>query len=120
MENVIGRRIKSARKRAGMTQSDLAEKLGISYQGIAQWETGSRNPKIQSLKKIAEALLISVEELTGGLTVSNETMFYGRPAIEFLEVISEILSEGKQVMIKPCENGYKIFKVSQEQVDRYR
>lgn len=112
----MGNRIRSARKRAGLTQAEVAEKIGISWQGIAQWETGKRNPKIDTLKKIAQALSIPVEELTGGLTIDNTTMFYGKPAIDFLEKVSSILAQGKQVVVVPSDGEYKIFEVGSKEV----
>ena len=53
-----GARIKAARKKAGMTQDDLGAKLGVSGSMIAQYETGKRKPKIETLKKIADALKV--------------------------------------------------------------
>lgn len=61
----IGERIKQARKNAGLTQKKLGEKLGISYQTVAQWENNLRHPKLETLQKIAGALNISVEDLFG-------------------------------------------------------
>jgi transcriptional regulator with XRE-family HTH domain len=52
----IGQRIKEARKKAGLIQKQLGEKMGVSYQTIAQWETGRRNPKGSTLAKIAAAI----------------------------------------------------------------
>lgn len=51
-----GQRIKAARKKAGMTQAELAKKLGISYVGISQWERDLRNPKQETIQRIAKAL----------------------------------------------------------------
>ncbi len=116
MENSIGKRIKFARKNAGLTQTELAEKLGISYQGIAQWETGKRNPKIESLQKIANALSISVEELTCGLSIGSETLFFGKPATEFLSAVSFAILRGAQVLISPSNNGYKIFEINSKEL----
>lgn len=58
-----GARIKAARKAAGMTQAELASRLGIPYQSIGQWENDLRNPKYESLQKIASALGVSVADL---------------------------------------------------------
>lgn len=58
-----GARIKAARKAAGMTQAELAAKLGISFQSVAQWENDLRNPKYETLQKIALALGMSVSQL---------------------------------------------------------
>ena len=60
-----GQQIKAARQKAGMTQAQLAEKLGIPYQSIGQWERDARNPKLDTLKRIADALNIAVQELVG-------------------------------------------------------
>lgn len=61
----VGERIKAARKKAGMTQKELADKLGIPYQGISQYERGIRNPKIDTLVKIADSLGVSAPSLLG-------------------------------------------------------
>ena len=58
-----GQRIKEARKKAGLTQKELAAKLGIAYQTLAQWENDLRNPKRETLQKIASALGINWYEL---------------------------------------------------------
>lgn len=52
----IGQRIKEARKKAGLTQKELGAKLGIAYQTLAQWENDLRNPKQETIRRIADAL----------------------------------------------------------------
>ena len=63
MYMTTGERIREARKKAGMTQAELADKLGIPYQSIGQWERDLRNPKPGTLEKIASALGINWYEL---------------------------------------------------------
>lgn len=58
-----GQLIRTARKNAGMTQSELAQRLNIPFQSVSQWERDLRNPKYDTLKKIANALCIEVEQL---------------------------------------------------------
>lgn len=65
-----GERIRQARKSAGMTQAELAHKLGISAAGIAQWENDLRNPKIETLRKLADALGVTSEVLLRGSAFS--------------------------------------------------
>lgn len=60
-----GQRIKAARKATGMTQKELGDKLGLSFQSIAQWENDLRNPKYETLERLADALDIPVEVLLG-------------------------------------------------------
>lgn len=61
----IGQRIKAARKKAGMTQKELAKKLDIPYQSIGQWENDQRNPKIETLQRISHALGVHIFDLAG-------------------------------------------------------
>lgn len=58
-----GQLIKAARKNAGMTQTELAKKLNIPFQSVSQWERDLRNPKYDTLKRIAAALNIPIHEL---------------------------------------------------------
>ena len=60
-----GQRIKDVRKKAGLTQKELGEKLGLAFQSIAQWENDLRNPKIDTLQRLAAALGVPLEELIG-------------------------------------------------------
>ena len=55
----IGEKIKIIRKKNRLTQKELGDKLGVSYQMIAQYENGKRNPKIETVQKIADALDMS-------------------------------------------------------------
>ena len=61
----IGEKIKAARIAARMTQADLAKILSVAYQNIGQWESGKRNPKLDTIFKIADALGVRVEDLVG-------------------------------------------------------
>lgn len=61
----IGEKIKAARIAAHMTQADLAKILGVAYQNIGQWESGKRNPKLDTIIKIACALGIRYDDLVG-------------------------------------------------------
>lgn len=58
-----GELIKAARKKAGMTQEELGSKLGVSGSSIAQWENDLRNPKLDTLQRIASALGVPVQDL---------------------------------------------------------
>lgn len=58
-----GQRIKAARQQAGLTQTELADKLGIPFQSISQWERDTRKPKQETLLKIAKALGVHLRDL---------------------------------------------------------
>ena len=57
--NAIGTNIKRFRSEKGITQKELAAALGVSYQMVQSWERGARNPKMETIQKIAAALGVS-------------------------------------------------------------
>lgn len=73
-----GERIKEARKKVGMTQAELASKLGISYVGVSQWENDLRNPKPDTLLRIAVALRMPVEQILGEPSWMSENLRFYR------------------------------------------
>ena len=58
-------RLKNLRKQAHLTQTDVAEKLGISQQAYASWERGIKKPTQDNLVKIAQILNVSIDYLVG-------------------------------------------------------
>lgn len=61
----IGKIIKNARSRKNMTQVDLADAMGISYQAVSNWERGNSMPDISKIPELCEILGISMDELMG-------------------------------------------------------
>ena len=59
----IGANIASYRKRAGLTQAGLAEKLNYSDKAVSKWERGESIPDVLTLMHLAECLDITVNEL---------------------------------------------------------
>lgn len=51
------------RTQKGLTQSELAEKIGVTQKDISRWETGERNPKTDKLLLIADALQCDLKDL---------------------------------------------------------
>ena len=56
-------KIKFFREVAGISQRDLANRLGISQASVAQWETGKTMPTLANLIQIAETLHVSINDL---------------------------------------------------------
>ncbi len=59
----LGKQIKRYRKRAGLTQERLAEKVRVSTTHIGLVETGKRRISLKTLQKIASTLGLKVKEL---------------------------------------------------------
>ncbi|MFR6508530.1 MAG: helix-turn-helix transcriptional regulator [Dorea sp.] len=62
--------VKMLRKQAGMSQEQLAEKLGVSRQAVTKWETGAGIPDIENIMAISMLFDISIDDL-----LSNEREF---------------------------------------------
>lgn len=59
----LGESLAQARKKAGLTQEAVAEKLGVSRQTISKWETDETLPDIRQSKKLASLYHITLDEL---------------------------------------------------------
>ena len=59
-------RLYDVRKKAGMTQSDLAEKLDVSRQAVSRWEMGTAKPEFENLIAISDIFGVSVDYLLKG------------------------------------------------------
>ena len=72
-ENSIGSRIALLRKKAGLTQNELADKLLISNKAVSKWESDAGNPSLELIIKLAEVFGCSLDYLVLGLT--NDTKY---------------------------------------------
>lgn len=66
MNESIGNRIQKFRKEKGLTQEELAEKLGVSSQAVSKWENGASCPDIGLLPQLCRVLGITADELLNG------------------------------------------------------
>ncbi len=63
MKKTLGTMIAELRKQQGMTQLELAEKMGVTDKAVSKWERDLSCPDINSLPNLAQTLGVSVEEL---------------------------------------------------------
>ena len=63
MEKTLGTMIAELRKQHGMTQLELAEKMGVTDKAVSKWERDLSCPDINSIPNLAQILGVSVEEL---------------------------------------------------------
>lgn len=68
MNESIGNRISRYRKAKGMTQEELASKLGVSSQAVSKWENDASCPDISLLPQLCSVLGITADELLTGKT----------------------------------------------------
>ena len=66
MKKSLGPEIAEARRTNGMTQLELAEKMGVTDKAVSKWERDLSCPDVNSLPQLAEVLGLSIEELLQG------------------------------------------------------
>ena len=64
-------RLYEVRKRSGMTQSELAEKLNVSRQAVSRWEMGTAKPDFENLIAISKLFGVSIDYLLKGEAEEN-------------------------------------------------
>lgn len=75
MDNYItGATIKRLREAKGITQTQLAEQIGVSDKAVSKWETAKGLPDITLIEPLAKSLGVSVMELMSGDTVINKNI----------------------------------------------
>lgn len=78
----VGNFIMNKRKNMGMTQQQLADKLGISFQAVSKWENGTTYPNIELLQDLATALEVTVDELLSGSERKAEGLSYSKAGVD--------------------------------------
>ncbi len=73
-KQTLGMMISSLRKEKGMTQLELAEKMGVMDKTVSKWERDLSFPDINSIPKLAEIFEISVDDLMQVKTETKENM----------------------------------------------
>ncbi len=94
----VGRRISVMRKNAGLTQMELANSLGISYQAVSNWERGISMPDISNLGALAKMLGVTVDEIIGDDKISS--IIEGKPvegkiSVDEFNAVSPLLEAEK-------------------------
>ena len=75
-QEIIGKYIAKKRKEKNLTQQELAEKLGVTYQAISKWENGRGMPDYPLFEPLCKELDISVQELLSGGQKEDKTVEY--------------------------------------------
>ena len=99
----IARRVKEARRRAGLTQEQLAEQIDISANAVAKLENNLMNASLQTLVNIANALQLDMNDLLGVRARGGERD-------PFLEGLLADLSPKDRYFLIYVINGLKLYR----------
>ena len=78
---MLNENIRTLRKKMGLTQVELAERLNVSQSTITSWENGTRRPDLDLLPVIAQIFDVSVDELLGRESISEQELIDAEAAI---------------------------------------
>ena len=97
----LGSRIKNRRKKLNLSQSDLADAVGISYAQIGRYETKGVQPPAATLQKIADALQLSPDFLIyGNIDEKARASFSDPQLISQFKAIEQMDSDDQHVIKK--------------------
>lgn len=84
----IGKFIRKLRKDNNLTQADLAQKYGVTYQAVSKWENGKNIPDISILKQMSKDFNINIDDLLEGENTNNKKKHkYYIPVIVVLVIV---------------------------------
>lgn len=69
------------RRKLGMTQADVANKLNVSYQAVSKWENGTLH-NVEILAELAQILHVSADEILAGCKKRSEPFSYSRAGVD--------------------------------------
>ena len=99
----IGAFIAQCRKEKNLTQTQIAERLGITNQAVSKWENGKGMPDVSLLQPLCDALDISLNEFFSGERISAEE-YKGKAE----ETISKLFQEKQTANLKPVKSLFAI------------
>lgn len=104
----VGRQVVEARKRHEWTQDDLAERLGLSRAAVSHFETGCRQPDLETLDLLADTLDVTMDYLFGREDRKmTDPMLHHPEAEAYIDLYDQWLDE-------PCQAIRKELKAKME------
>ena len=114
---ITGSTIKKLREEKGITQNQLAEKIGVTAKAVSKWETAKGLPDISLIEPLSKALGVSVMELMSGNTVINKNSSSNMLLSKFYvcPVCSNVIHTTGEAVISCC--GITLPPLEAEQTD---
>ena len=118
-----GKRIAKARKEKGLSQEQLGEKLGVTFQAVSSWERDEYLPETKNLAALSEALDVSLDSLLAGeernwelkpvnfdpdrMFTRVKTVAQANKLYQSLRVL-EIIKEAHKSQIRQSKHGFEV------------
>ena len=95
----VGKFIQKIRKENHLTQQDLADKYGVTYQAVSKWERGINLPEISLLKQISKDFNVSIDDILEG-ELSTKKITHKKRTLIILSIIILLLVIALIIQIK--------------------
>ena len=102
-QRTIARRLREHRRRRGLTQVELAKKVGISQALLSEYELGDVRIHGELVAAFAKALHVSADELLGLKTTKHNGFFPDRRFLRRIEKIDRLSVRNKQALLKTID-----------------
>ena len=96
------------RKKQGLTQEDLAQRLGVTNQSVSKWESAQCCPDISLIPKLADIFDVSIDELFGREPFVNDVC--GQFPLRDDDIFRVVVARGKKVML--VDDVYKTIDIT--------
>jgi len=106
-QTVIGRNLQSIRKRRGLTQNELADKVGLTREAIASYEAGRAHLMDTILLDLSAALRVSVNEILAVERTSAETLGTSRRWAKRMALIESLPESIKKHILRTLDDVIK-------------
>ena len=96
------------RKKAGLTQKQLADKIGVKNTAVSNWESGNNSIDIDTLCSVCEVFGITLNDIYGGY--SERSTVLSSDEMNLIATYREISDQGKQYLLQTLslvKNEYK-------------
>lgn len=90
IDKIVGERMKQARIAAGLSQVNLAKRLGVSYQQYQKYESGENRMTIGRLWAVANALKMPISQFFDPISASDEDIQYAHTSRQALEAFNAL------------------------------
>lgn len=105
-------KLKDLREEAGMTQKQLAEKIGNSQRNISNWESGNSQPDLETVVRLADLFGVTTDELlgrtgycdTGYRGADQNAIRYGEETAKLMQLAEKLTRRQKQSLISFLES----------------
>ena len=94
----FGKRFKFYRQKAGLTQKEAADKIGIKDYQLGNYETNRSQPSLEVLKKMSKVYIVSIDRMLGNSILANK--YFKEPNQEEHTDIDELLENLNEIVEK--------------------